>query len=526
MTAMLLDTQVNSKDIKNLSKNIKDIEQDESGDFFEQIIAGLLEDVENENTKNFLLDKLLNFSQKNEKNQKLDIETLLANYDENKKLEDLKLKIDFKDAIESGEVIVEELLKLSFMIKNDIDTSNFKTDSKELKVALDDKKVLSDFKNAKNIKDLFDIAKKNDIDVKNFEFFIEEKALNPKDKKIIKNLKSEDVFKIIDKKIESSPQKLAEIIKNDNFHKENTLKNLLASLTKKNSKNNNIVNNKQNIGKVDIGKSEVFISKKSRNIKTTESIKNFEEKVSITVENELGKKVSKKTSKEKKVEIISSEIKNNLELPKNEQKELKIVKQDIINNKSILNFDNINKKVAKSIQASVVTTNNDKKENENNFDVETNKHQDSIKIEHTSSSIHKVETQKIKVSPDIKHTLNTFAQDFKEQVESYKPPLMKVKMQLNPKGLGDVDVTMVNRGNNLHITVNSNPNTIAIFSQNQTEFKNSLVSMGFSELNMSFNENGKNQSDNQKQKNKNGFNHNLEEETNLDSFEIVTPMYI
>jgi len=65
---------------------------------------------------------------------------------------------------------------------------------------------------------------------------------------------------------------------------------------------------------------------------------------------------------------------------------------------------------------------------------------------------------------------------------------MKIKMQLSPKNLGDVDVTLINRGNNLHVNINSTPNTIAIFTQNQTEFKNALVNMGFTGLQMNFGE--------------------------------------
>ncbi|NPA59319.1 MAG: flagellar hook-length control protein FliK, partial [Epsilonproteobacteria bacterium] len=58
-------------------------------------------------------------------------------------------------------------------------------------------------------------------------------------------------------------------------------------------------------------------------------------------------------------------------------------------------------------------------------------------------------------------------------------------------------------------------------------FKNSLVNMGFSELNMSFNENGKNKDDNQGQKNKNATKGEaFEDEQVQDSFEIVTPIYI
>lgn len=89
-------------------------------------------------------------------------------------------------------------------------------------------------------------------------------------------------------------------------------------------------------------------------------------------------------------------------------------------------------------------------------------------------------------SSSLRQTLNTFAQDFKEQVEQYKPPVMKVQMSLNPKSLGEMEVTLVNRGNNLQVNITSNTNAMNIFLQNQAEFKNSLVNMGFTNLQMNF----------------------------------------
>lgn len=87
---------------------------------------------------------------------------------------------------------------------------------------------------------------------------------------------------------------------------------------------------------------------------------------------------------------------------------------------------------------------------------------------------------------DIKQTFNTFANDFKAQIEQYKPPLMKVQLALNPKHLGDMEVTIINRGTNLHVNFASNTQAMNLFIQNQAEFKNSLVNMGFTNLEMNF----------------------------------------
>jgi flagellar hook-length control protein FliK len=138
----------------------------------------------------------------------------------------------------------------------------------------------------------------------------------------------------------------------------------------------------------------------------------------------------------------------------------------------------------------------------------------------------KMAQQQLK-TPQIKQTMNTFAQDFKEQVEQYKPPMMKIQMALNPKNLGEVEVTLVNRGNNLHVSFTSNTQTLNLFVQNQAEFKNSLVNMGFTNLEMNFSQK---EEKGQDPRNSSGFNGDneyeeelLEEEATL---ELTLPNYV
>ncbi|ULO04138.1 flagellar hook-length control protein FliK [Campylobacter sp. RM12651] len=86
-----------------------------------------------------------------------------------------------------------------------------------------------------------------------------------------------------------------------------------------------------------------------------------------------------------------------------------------------------------------------------------------------------------------KLVIDNFTRDFKEEIEKFKAPSHKVSINLNPKELGEVNVTMIARGNNLHINLNSNnANTLNLFIANQQEFKNSLVNMGFTGLAMNF----------------------------------------
>lgn len=83
--------------------------------------------------------------------------------------------------------------------------------------------------------------------------------------------------------------------------------------------------------------------------------------------------------------------------------------------------------------------------------------------------------------------IDNFTRDFKEEIEKFKAPNHKVSISLNPKELGEINVTMIARGNNLHINLNSaNQNTLNLFIANQQEFKNSLVNMGFTGLAMNF----------------------------------------
>ncbi len=152
-------------------------------------------------------------------------------------------------------------------------------------------------------------------------------------------------------------------------------------------------------------------------------------------------------------------------------------------------------------------------------------------IEEQPSLIYQEKSEKIekpKFNHDLKKTFNTFARDFKEQVDNYKAPLMKIKMQLNPKNMGDVDVTLINRGNNLHVNIQANANTLAMFLQNHVEFKNSLINMGFSALQMNFGEHNKDrQNEQQKRGNsKNSFENEESDNREVEDINIVIPRYI
>ncbi|MBS4275363.1 flagellar hook-length control protein FliK [Campylobacter vulpis] len=122
------------------------------------------------------------------------------------------------------------------------------------------------------------------------------------------------------------------------------------------------------------------------------------------------------------------------------------------------------------------------------------------------------QNQKI-ISP--KESLQYFSKDLKEAMEQqYKAPITKLSITLNPSNLGEVEVTLVQRGTNLHINFNSNHNAMNLFLQHQAEFKNSLVNMGFTGLEMNFSEQGKKEQHQEKKSKTHYYEESIEEESN------------
>ena len=90
-------------------------------------------------------------------------------------------------------------------------------------------------------------------------------------------------------------------------------------------------------------------------------------------------------------------------------------------------------------------------------------------------------------------------------------------LELHPKDLGKVEVTIKQRGDNLNVQVNTNNiSTINFLTSSQQELKNSLTNMGFSNINMSFNSNQDNQQKQNQHKYSKTDKNNEEEELIID----------
>ena len=139
------------------------------------------------------------------------------------------------------------------------------------------------------------------------------------------------------------------------------------------------------------------------------------------------------------------------------------------------------------------------------------------------------------ISRDIQqNSVRTFAAQMVEKISEFKPPVTRVNLQLHPAELGEVNITMIARANNLHVNVTSANATMALFLQNQAEFKANLVNMGFSDIQMSFSDH-KEGSNTQQNANKakksyesdeDGVMINEFEGSGESTLEIVLPRYI
>ena len=139
-------------------------------------------------------------------------------------------------------------------------------------------------------------------------------------------------------------------------------------------------------------------------------------------------------------------------------------------------------------------------------------------------------------SKEAVQSMRHFAINLKEAAENYKPPFTRITMKLNPERLGEVDVTLIQRGNNIHVTIQSNNTaSVAFLAHNATELKAQLAQQGVTNATMNFMSNTDQQQQNsqqqQQQQNENRFRsyqsleelqHSTEE---LSALEIIIPHY-
>ena len=156
----------------------------------------------------------------------------------------------------------------------------------------------------------------------------------------------------------------------------------------------------------------------------------------------------------------------------------------------------------------------------------------------TGNSLHVKQTEAdltVKMN-EAKQMVKYLAQDIKQAIEDYKPPFTRIKVKLNPQKFGEVDLTVVQRGKNVHVNISSNSTAINMLSQNAGDLKTQLVQNGMNNASLNFNSSTDTQSQQQQQQNghqresaKKAYEAFTQDETSeeiLSSLEIVVPRYV
>lgn len=360
-----------------------------------------------------------------------------------------------------------QLLQVLEILNGNEKVSKFPNFSDKIANFLSVPENVEELSNVKSVSDLIDLAKKFDLGLENIEISNEDV---PKLNEMFKNLGKKEFFTPI--KTEEKPFYLKEL---KNEVEQTIIKNEPKEVVKLDTLLKEVVANPT---------SEVknLVKEEPKKLDDSE-VKLDDEPVDIELENEPKVKVNLHEQKAQKAPTLES-----LLFPEREQQ-----KNENLESKETFNSDN------KS---------------------ELNQMVKDI----ASSAKHQLQTK-----AEIKETLSNFSSTLKEQVQNYKAPITRFNITLNPLNLGEVEITMVNRGNNLHVNFNSTTATMNLFLQNQAEFKNSLVNMGFTELEMNFSDQNQRQDKKEQAKNKYSSNQSDESENaqaEQSLLELVIPRYI
>ncbi|OEW54086.1 flagellar hook-length control protein [Campylobacter jejuni] len=344
-------------------------------------------------------------------------------------------------------------------------------------------------------------------------------------KNTLKNIKNDEFAKNLTEELNIKDKK-----NQDNLNKDNTKDAKNNEQIKKDEKELNNLNKESKDLNKDFNKelnknqeknnlNQENIQDQNKNLKSNNQNLNLDKNLNKEIVKDAQNLVSNLTQKDFS---LNKETKNN-------NKENKDIKQNFFDQK--LNFENLNK--TQAVQ---------NKENNANFNNNTNK--ETFTQEQTKTHSENVDKNNLddlnslvkdlskvtqnnarNITP--KETLQYFSQDLKEAVDQYKAPITKLSITLNPNNLGEVEVTLIQRGNNLHINFNSNTNAMNLFIQNQVEFKNSLVNMGFTGLEMNFSDQGKREQNQGKNRSGYGFKDTLDgkNESEKVNLELVLAKY-
>ncbi|HIC4792325.1 TPA: flagellar hook-length control protein FliK [Campylobacter jejuni] len=308
-------------------------------------------------------------------------------------------------------------------------------------------------------------------------------------KNTLKNIKNDEFAKNLTEELNIKDKK-----NQDSLNKDNNLKDLNKESKDLNKDFNKELNKNQEKNNLN----QENIQDQNKNLKNNDQ--------NLNLDKNLNKEIVKDTQN-----LVSNLTQKDFNLnkePKNNNKENKDIKQNFFDQK--LNFENLNKTQVVQNKENNANFNNNTTNKETFTQEQTKTHSENVdknsldELNSLVKDLNKV-TQNNARNITPKETLQYFSQDLKEAVDQYKAPITKLSITLNPNNLGEVEVTLIQRGNNLHINFNSNANAMNLFIQNQAEFKNSLVNMGFTGLEMNFSNQGKREQNQNQGKNRSGY---------------------
>ncbi|EEP6781068.1 flagellar hook-length control protein FliK [Campylobacter coli] len=338
-------------------------------------------------------------------------------------------------------------------------------------------------------------------------------------KNTLKNIKNDEFAKNLTEELNIKDKK-----NQDNLNKDNNLKDLIKDSTKQDKNSNKELKDNASAQELtnlkDLNKESKDLNKdfnkelnknQEKNNLNQENIQDQNENLknnnqNLNFDKSLNKEIIKDTQN-----LVSNLTQKDFNLnkePKNNNKENKDIKQNFFDQK--LNFENLNKTQVVQNKENNANFNNNTTNKETFTQEQTKTHSENVdknsldELNSLVKDLNKV-TQNNARNITPKETLQYFSQDLKEAVDQYKAPITKLSITLNPNNLGEVEVTLIQRGNNLHINFNSNTNAMNLFIQNQAEFKNSLVNMGFTGLEMNFSDQGKREQNQNQGKNRSGY---------------------
>jgi len=152
-------------------------------------------------------------------------------------------------------------------------------------------------------------------------------------------------------------------------------------------------------------------------------------------------------------------------------------------------------------------------------------------------NVAKADSFEVKLN-EAKQMIKYLSQDVKQAINDYKAPFTRVKVQLNPQQLGEIELTVVQRGKNLHVNLSSNNAAINTLAMNANDLKVQLQNNGINNASLNFSNNSQGgeaanggqfnqqqQNRDQAQREYNYFETEEITEEIMNSLEIIVPNY-